>query len=74
MYCNVNYLLSPNDHYILLNGPCCCCCVLWARATNAAAWLRHRTDLMCLSHRKNVNHMAYQAHMATVLCRVLLFV
>ena len=43
MYCNLYIYLAPYEYYNSSMGTRCYC-VVWASATNAAAWLRYRTD------------------------------
>ena len=54
------YLFSHPTSIIYSSPGPRCCCVVWTSATNAAVWLRHRTDY------RVVNHMAYLARVATV--------
>ena len=85
MWCNLSIYLAPCEYYIVLTGPRCCC-VVWASATMAAAWLRHRTDYCAFSFERREPHgipssciwpQLYGvpiAHVATVVWCVLLFV
>ena len=46
------YLFRPPTSIIYSSPGPRCCCVVWASATNAVAWLWHRTDYCAFLHER----------------------
>ena len=54
MSCNLCIYLAPSSIIYSSPGPHCCC-VVWASATHAATWLRHRMNCTFLLERREPN-------------------